>query len=153
MTIRRATNRDANAVRELVFGVLQTYGLKPDPASTDSDLEDIEQNYFQNRGWFSILEFPEAGLIGSYGIRNVTYNTCELRKMYLHPDFRGMGLGKILLEDALLTAKRLRYEVVSLETASVLQEAISLYRKYGFEAYAAEHLSPRCDQAYRKLLK
>ena len=152
MTIRRATNQDADAVRKLVFDVLRAYGLKPDPAATDRDLEDIEKNYFQNRGSFSVLEGPGGELIGSYGLLNITSDSCELRKMYLHPDFRGKGYGKMLLEHALLTAKNLGYERVTLETASVLQEAIALYKKYGFEPYTAEHLSPRCDQAYRKIL-
>ncbi len=57
----------------------------------------------------------------------------------------------MLLEDALLRARELGYQAISLETASVLQEAISLYRKYGFEPYEPERLSPRCDKPKRAL--
>jgi hypothetical protein len=35
-----------------------------------------------------------------------------------------------------------------LETATVLTEAIALYRRYGFEPYQAAHVSSRCDQTY-----
>lgn len=90
--------------------------------------------------------------MGCYGLFHVDQETCELRKMYLDPTCRGKGYGKMLLEDALQAASRLGYRIVSLETASVLKEAIALYRKYGFEPYDANHLSPRCDQAYRKTI-
>ena len=152
MKIREATNADAKAVKDLVFGVLASYGLKPDPSNTDRDLDDLEAHYHQNGGYFAVLE-ADGVVIGSYGIYRFSAGECELRKMYLRPEFRGRGLGKLLLEHALKRAEDLGFEVVCLETASVLKEAIALYLKYGFVPYRAEHLASRCDQAYRKVLK
>jgi len=43
--------------------------------------------------------------------------------------------------------------MVTLETASVLTEAIGLYRSYGFVEYQPDHLSSRCDQAFVLQLK
>lgn len=54
--LRQATNSDADAVKTLVFGVLNSYGLKPDPDATDQDLNDIEAYYLQNQGWFGVLD-------------------------------------------------------------------------------------------------
>lgn len=152
MMIRKASNADAPEIKGLVFSVLQSYGLQPDPSHTDADLDDIERCYFQARGWFAVL-VDGADIIGSYGLCLVDDATCELRKMYLNPQYRGKGYGKQLLEDALAKAAELGYKTVTLETASVLREAIALYLKYGFEPYAATHLSPRCDQAYMKRLE
>ena len=149
--LRRASNKDAEAVRTLVFGVLYKYGLKPDPASTDRDLEDLEEHYFSKDGWFAVLEVGD-GIIGSYGVMRLDSGTCELRKMYLDARFRRRGLGKLLLEDAMTKARELGYAVMVLETASVLAEAVALYESYGFEPFAATHLSERCDQAYRREL-
>jgi putative acetyltransferase len=152
MTLREATNADTPAIRDLVFGVLESCGLKADPATTDNDLENIEQNYLQSGGAFTVLE--EAGrIVGSYGLLRIDDDECELRKMYLHAEYRGRGLGKQLLEHALERAKQLEFRAIRLETASVLKEAIALYRAYGFEPYAASHLSARCDQAYRQIIQ
>lgn len=151
MPLRRAFNGDADAVRALVFGVLHSYGLRPDPESTDRDLEDLEGHYFSNNGWFTVLE-ESGGIIGSYGVMRLESGICELRKMYLDPRFRRRGLGKLLLEDAMKRARGLGYAVMVLETASVLTEAVALYESHGFEPFVAEHLSERCDQAYRKVL-
>jgi putative acetyltransferase len=68
--------------------------------------------------------------------------------MYLHPDARGRGLGKLLLERALGQARALGFRRVELETAGVLEAAIALYRRYGFEPFDKPHVAARCDQAF-----
>jgi len=151
--LRPATNADCEPIRDLVYGVLAEYGLKPDPASTDADLSDIEQSYFARGGTFHVLESRDGAIIGAYGLYRVDGDTCELRKMYLRPEHRGQGLGKRLLDHALAQARELGFRAVVLETASVLKEAIALYESYGFRPHQPEHLSTRCDQAYRLDLK
>ena len=68
--------------------------------------------------------------------------------MYLHRAYRGKGLGRRLLEDALARARQAGFRRITLETASVLKEAIRLYERYGFKPFRPDHLSCRCDQAY-----
>lgn len=145
--VRPARNADAPRVRNLVFSVLRDYGLKPDPGCTDADLDDIEAAYLSRGGVFYVLEV-DGEILGSAGLYPVGDTVCELRKMYLHPSVRGRGAGKYLLDLLLSDAKRLGFSRATLETASVLREAIALYTRYGFREYTPEHLSPRCDQAY-----
>jgi len=146
--LRRATNADCKPVRTLVFTVLGEYGLKPDPDGTDADLNDIERSYVARGGTFCVLEEEDGLLVGAYGLYPVEGRTCELRKMYLGRTHRGRGLGRLLLEDALACARELGFATVTLETASVLKEAITLYRRYGFVPCPSDHLAARCDQAY-----
>ena len=146
--LREATNADSARVRDLVFAVLEEYGLKPDPGSTDADLDDIERSYVARGGTFCVLEDQDGAIVGAYGLCPMANHTCELRKMYLRREYRGQGLGRHLLDDALAAARRLGFKKVILETASVLKEAIALYERYGFVPHQLEHLSARCDQAY-----
>jgi putative acetyltransferase len=146
--LRPAKNNDCEHIADLVYGVLRDYGLKPDPASTDADIQDIESSYFRRGGTFVVLEVEDGSIIGTYGLYPLEKHTCELRKMYLHKAYRGKGLGKLLLDDALTQARQLGFRRMTLETASVLKEAIALYKSYGFVEYNPEHLSSRCDQAY-----
>ncbi len=148
MNIRRATNRDCNLTKELIFKILQEYGLKTDTQTTDSDIQDIEANYNDRNGIFDILENDEGSPIATVGIYKINNEICELRKMYLVKSERGKGYGKLLLNHAIKQAKELGYKRVILETASVLKEAIQLYQNYGFKKYSPEHLSNRCDQGF-----
>jgi len=131
-----------------VFTVLGEYHLQPDPGCTDADLNDIEQSYLVRGGVFCVLEEQDGSIVGSYGLHPMGPGVCELRKMYLHRDYRGQGLGRRLLEDALSRARQAGFRRITLETASVLTEAIRLYERYGFKPIVADHLSCRCDQAY-----
>ena len=151
--LRLANNTDRENITRLVFDVLKEYDLKPDPSSTDKDLKDIESSYFKRGGTFLVLEAKDGSIVGAYGLYPMEEQTCELRKMYLQKAYRGKGLGKFLMEDALARARRLGFKKMVLETASVLKEAIALYKSYGFEEYTPGHLSSRCDQAYSLVLK
>ncbi len=146
--LRPANNKDCEKVTELVYSILQEYNLKPDKVATDADIKDIEHSYFARGGAFYVLEEEDGSIIGAYGLYPVDRQTCELRKMYLHSSYRGKGLGKLLLEDALSKARQIGFKRMTLETASVLREAISLYKSYGFVEYEPEHMSSRCDQAF-----
>jgi putative acetyltransferase len=151
--LRPADNKDCDNVAGLVYGILREYGLKPDPGCTDADIKDIESSYFGRGGMFFVLEAENGSIVGAYGLYPIDKKICELRKMYLHKAHRGKGLGKFLLEDALAKARQLSFDRMILETASVLKEAISLYRSYGFVEYNPQHMSSRCDQAYLLELK
>jgi putative acetyltransferase len=146
--IRPAANKDSGEVKALIFGILEEYELSSDPESTDRDLDNIEENYTNNKGVFDVVINPEGDIIASTGIYRINDKTCELRKMYLLKEYRGMGIGKFLLDHSIDEARHLGYNKIILETASVLKEAISLYEKYGFRKYKPEHLSSRCDQTY-----
>lgn len=151
MDIRTATNADSEAVKVVVFSVLKEYGLSPDSSSTDRDLENIEESYFLQGGYFGVVEENNI-IVATVGLHRENATTCELRKMYCLASSRGKGLGKTLLEFSLVKAKELGFSRIVLETASPLKEAISLYKKYGFVEYNPEHLSSRCDQAYELYL-
>jgi len=142
---------DEADVFRIVKSVLAEYGLAANPEKTDADLKDIRQSYMAGGGAFRILE-ADGRPVGSYGLHAGTRASCELRKMYLLPGFRGQGLGRRLLEDALRTAKALGFSEVTLETNSRLKEAIGLYRAYGFTEFIPPHMSDRCDLAMKRTL-
>lgn len=147
-SIRPATRHDRTAIRNLVFGVLAEYGLQPDPEGTDSDLDDIETIYQLSGGCFDVLLNASGQIIGTVGLFPLSREVCELRKMYLSSTARGQGHGRRMLEHALATATARGFTRITLETASVLIEAIALYERYGFRRCAAGHLAARCDSAY-----
>lgn len=148
IAIRRATGADTAPARRVVYGVLAEYGLHPEPAGTDADLNDLGTAYLAAGGGFDVAIAPDGSIAGCCGLKPMADGAVELRKMYLRADARGQGVGRRLLERAIARARSLHFTRIELETASVLKEAIALYRQSGFVAKPGKPNTCRCDQAY-----
>ena len=138
---------DAIDVRRIVTSVLREYGLSPECGGIDADLDDIQGSYIDRGGMFLVIE-SGAAVAGCGGLYPLDTDEAEIRKMYLLPDARGHGLGRQLLQQLLDGARAGGFRRVTLETASVLKEAIGLYQSFGFRKVRREHYAGRCDQAY-----
>ncbi len=148
-TWREVTNKDSEAVKNVIFPVLTEYGLPLDKDCTDSDL-----NYpadFYKAGFFGvILTKEEQEIVGTFGLLPHGEDSVEIRKMYLLPEHRGKGIGRFMLKFLLDLAKKRGYKKAILDTASSLVEAINMYEKYGFVRDDSLLEVERCDRAYYK---
>jgi putative acetyltransferase len=151
-TLRAATNADLPAVWRLISSVLASYGITSNRQTTDSDLVDIEATYWNKKGAFYVLLEGEA-VIGTVALQHETDATCELCRMYLAPQYHGQGLGRRLLEHALREARERGFKEMRLKTASVLVEAISLYKRAGFSTVEGAVTCGNCDLVMRGLLQ
>lgn len=144
--LRAATNKDCSAAQQLIFDILREYGLRPDPTGTDADLSDLEGFYLKTGGAFDVATDESGRIIGTVGLLPMNDGACELRKMYLHRSARGKGLGKAMLRHAVKRARELGFRRIELETASVLKEAVALYKAHGFQPSDRTIHAGRCDQ-------
>jgi len=147
--IRSATAADGFAAREVVFPVLESYALEPEPEGADADLFDLDGAYLKAGGAFWVVEDDRGEVVATCGLKPMANGSVELRKMYLMPHVRGQGLGKKLLKTAIAKARALGFKRVELETASQLREAIALYESFGFVPRDGCVETTRCDQAYQ----
>jgi putative acetyltransferase len=72
------------------------------------------------------------GGAGVFPTQDLPEGTCELVKMYLSANARGMGLGRYMIERCLAIAKEKGFTSVYLETMPELKKAVSVYEKFGF---------------------
>lgn len=143
MKYRDAVKGDEDKVLKVIGTVLSKYGLELEPNGADYDVTDIGKFYFNDNGWFQVVENNNE-IIGSVGVYKIDETKCELRKMYLYSEYQGQGIGKQLMENALNKAKSLGYKKMELQTNSLLCKALPLYNKYGFKRDDSEVCS-RCD--------
>jgi GNAT superfamily N-acetyltransferase len=146
--LRDAGAGDAAAIRAVVVSVMTEYGLASDLDGNDADLDDVVSSYCARGGSFRVVTSVEGNIVGCGGLYPINERDAEIRRMYFLPAARGLGLGRRLLEELIAHARERRFERVLLETASVLKEAISLYRKRGFVPVPHERPLRQCDQAY-----
>jgi ribosomal protein S18 acetylase RimI-like enzyme len=69
-------------------------------------------------------------------------DVCEIKRLYVAPIARGMGLGRALLDRVLRTAREIGYQEVWLDTLPGMTEAIALYRGAGFRPIAPYYATP-----------
>ncbi|KAF7845770.1 hypothetical protein BT93_L0705 [Corymbia citriodora subsp. variegata] len=67
---------------------------------------------------------------------------CEIKRLYVRPAGRGLGIGRALVERVLLEARALGYEKVKLDTLPSMQSAIRLYEGLGFRRAGKYYESP-----------
>jgi putative acetyltransferase len=147
--LREATADDGPAIRAVVAAVMAEYGLSSDLEADDADIRNVVASYGERGGSFRVVASTEGHIVGCGGLYPIDERQAEIRRMYLLPNVRGLGIGRTLLEELISRAEQRRFERVFLETASVLKEAISLYRKRGFVPVARCGTALRqCDQAY-----
>jgi ribosomal protein S18 acetylase RimI-like enzyme len=75
----------------------------------------------------------DAAIAGSIAIVQASVDVAQLRWFLLHPDLRGRGIGRHLMEEALNFCREKDYHSVYLWTESRLEAAADLYRSVGFK--------------------
>jgi len=85
---------------------------------------------YKDRIW---LAETKDQIIGSIAIVGHSKAEAQLRWFFVHPKYRGIGIGRILLNKALHFCKERKYRSVFLWTTSELSTAQHLYTRAGFE--------------------
>jgi putative acetyltransferase len=89
---------------------------------------------------------------GCVGLRGIGPGICEMKRLYVRPDFRGRDLGRQLAERAIAEAKVSGYSLMRLDTIpAVMPQADSLYRSLGFYPIPSYYDDPQSNASYFEL--
>lgn len=83
--------------------------------------------------WVAELDGKIVGCCGIFPTENLPENCTELVKFYISENGRGKGIGRLLLEKSIETAKELGYSQIYLESIPEFSTAVSIYEKKGFK--------------------
>ena len=109
--------------------------------SLDVDLcfQDFEQELATLPGEYAppfgrlLLWFEEEDLAGCVALRKIDDETCEMKWLYVRPDFRGKQLGKRLAEAVIEESRVIGYKKMKLDTLPIMTTALTMYRSLGFK--------------------
>lgn len=136
ITIRPIEPKDNIALAQVIRAALKEFGAnKPGTVYFDPTTDHLFE-LFQVPGAVYFIAEKEGTLLGGSGIyptQGLPHLTCELVKLYLSADARGMGLGKKLLLQSMEWAKQQGYEQVYLESMPELAKAVAIYENVGFQ--------------------
>jgi ribosomal protein S18 acetylase RimI-like enzyme len=99
--------------------------------------------YAPPAGELLLARRADCEAIGCVGLRPLDpTGCCEMKRLYVSPRARGLGLGRALVDAVVAEAQRIGYREIRLDTLPTMDEAIGLYGKLGFETIAPYYVTP-----------
>jgi putative acetyltransferase len=115
--------------------------------SFDAELADPLKKYGAPKGALFIAYYNNK-VAGCIALQPLLDGSCEMKRLYVKPDFRQHKIGDALVQQLLKTATKLGYQKMKLDTLERLQAAINLYKKHGFVVTNAYYQNPLEEVVY-----
>ncbi len=135
ISIRKIEEKDNPEMAQIIRSTLKEFGANRQGTVYYDSTTDNLYEVFKTPGSVYYVAECNGQLVGGGGIfpsAGLPPFTCELVKMYLLQNARGLGLGKLMIEKCLDFAKESGYEQIYLETMPELKQALKTYAKFGF---------------------
>jgi ribosomal protein S18 acetylase RimI-like enzyme len=117
-----------------------------DSLGIDLCFQDFEQELATLPGRYAppsgrlLIAHREAEIAGCVALRQMAPSVCEMKRLYVRPAFRTLGVGRMLTERVIQEARLAGYQYMRLDSLPTMGLAIALYRRLGFK-----DIQPYCD--------
>lgn len=131
-TIAAAEARDIGEIADLFRAYEAHIGVDLSYQGFADELATLPGKYAPPRGQLLIARNAAGAAIGCVALRPIDARCCEMKRLFVAAQGRGLGLGRALAEAVIAQAAELGYAELRLDTLPTMHEAIALYRKLGF---------------------
>jgi ribosomal protein S18 acetylase RimI-like enzyme len=131
---------ELEAVRRLFEEYWASFGFAPCFQDFGAEVAGLPGDYAPPRGALALATI-DGRPAGCAALRPFDAARCEAKRLYVRPEFRGDGLGRKLLEWVVARAREAGYREMVADTMPVMQRALGMYDRFGFERgepYAAD---------------
>jgi ribosomal protein S18 acetylase RimI-like enzyme len=130
--IRVERKENIEIVKKLFLEYASSLGFNLCFQNFDRELEDLPGDYSPPKGCLLLAIYDEK-VVGCVALRPITDTICEMKRLYVKPEFRGKGIGRKLATEIIEEARKIGYKYMRLDTIPSMKEAISLYYSLGFK--------------------
>jgi putative acetyltransferase len=116
----------------------------------DEEIDTLPGRYAPDSGELLLAMVGDA-FAGGVGARSLGGGICEMKRLYVRPAFRGLGIGRILAQAIIDWARTAGYEVMRLDTIDTMVAAHALYRDLGFRRIDSYYENPLDGVSYFEL--
>ena len=131
----------------LIRAYAEFLGLDLEFQGFSSELASLPIMYGPPKGALLLSSF-EGVHVGDVGLREFEPGVAEMKRMYVLPDYHGMGIGKALTEALLCQAKEMGYGSVRLDSVRELDKALRLYQAFGFKEIEPYRFNPHPEAVF-----
>lgn len=137
--------------RELFLEYAASLGFSLCFQNFDAELAGLPGDYAPPDGCLLLAEY-DGQLAGCGSLHKFEADICEMKRLYLRPQFRGKGIGRTIAERLITEARAIGYTRMRLDTVGpVMKDAVVMYRKLGFKEIAAYRENPMTGTLYMEL--
>jgi ribosomal protein S18 acetylase RimI-like enzyme len=109
----------------------------------EDELAALPGKYAPPAGALLIARMPAGEAIGCVALRPIDGDgICEMKRLYVQPEARGLGLGGALIAAILHSAREAGYKEMRLDTLPTMQTALAMYARAGFKEIPAYYSTP-----------
>ena len=135
--------RDLQSTAQLFAEYAESLGLDLSFQDFDTELTSLPGKYAPPTGDILLARDTSGNAVGCVAVRPLSPpDCCEMKRLYILPAARGLGVGKRLVHKILDTALSLGYNKIKLDTLPSMRQAVSLYESAGFVPITPYYKTP-----------
>jgi ribosomal protein S18 acetylase RimI-like enzyme len=135
------TNGDLASAKFLFEQYSESLDFDLDFQGFDQELANLPGDYAPPKGCLLLAEY-KGQLAGCVALRQLEESMCEMKRLYVRPEFRGLGIGRALAQFVIEHARTIGYACVRLDTAPSMEAARTLYCSLGFRQISPYRHNP-----------
>ena len=148
--LQATTPREWDEAQRLVREYAASLNVDLSFQNFDHELQHFTTEYAPPTGAF-ILADDAGQYVACIGLRQFAEGIGEIKRLYVVPAARGLGLGRLLVERIIVVAREAGYSALLLDTLPFMKEAQSLYVALGFKPTAPYRYNPVAGSAFLRL--
>ena len=148
--IHAHTPEHFETIRRLFLKYAESLGFDLEFQNFEQELESLPGDYAAPNGCLLIAE-DSGNWAGCVALRGLEDDNCEMKRLYVIPEYRGLGIGKILAQAVIKEARARGYKKMRLDTVPSMKEARGLYASLGFYIIKPYRYNPIDGASYMEL--
>lgn len=132
ITVQPAQPEQMETVREMFRKYAEAFDYQCCFETLEEELKALPGEYTKSAGGLLLVAQYENKIAGCVALRKITDDVCEMKRLWVRPDYRGKQIGVALVQKVIPRAKKLGYLKITLETIPLMEKAIAMYDKFGF---------------------
>jgi putative acetyltransferase len=156
LRIEQASSKDQIALaRELFLEYAKALTVDLCFQDFTRELQELPGKYSSPGGRLLLTYYNDNGaherLVGCGALRSLSPEICEMKRLFVRPEFRGHGIGRALTLALISAAREIGYRALRLDTLPEMREAHKLYEELGFREIAPYCSNPVKGVRYLEL--
>ena len=140
-----------DSVKDLIIEYTKFLDRNLDFQGLNEELKDLKSKYSGEEGELLVALSDDNIVMGCVAYHRHNKNRCEMKRLFVKPEYRKFKLGEKLVQEIINHAKLKGYKEMVLDTIEPLKAAIHLYKKFGFKECEPYYNNPMNDVIYMKL--